>query len=498
MKISNIRYLARVTIQTKKALSIGIGDKDLITDRLIAKDLSGLPYIPGTSIKGVLRNLFDQHSNNEELNSIFGFQDGEKGNGARIIISSAQFVGKDMEVFEGLTEPDWTDSFYNLFRNLPIRDHVRINDKGSAEKGAKFDEELVYKGTRFIFELELIGSDLDEKIWNQILNLLYQSDFRIGGGIWKGFGEIEIIDLKQRIYNLNNEADFNDYLQRSTSLSKDIAGMKSISEKTAQNDTYISYELHLKPDDFFLFGAGEGDDDADNIPVTEDYIAWDNDMPKIIEKALLLPGTSIKGAIAHRVAYHYNKHNKIFADDLDNADNLLRAALSNKFRLPVKFNSKSPADIRKLLSQHNPAVVGLFGTTLEKDFVNLVESDLKSAQRTGNVIVSDIYIESTERKLLNHVAIDRFTGGAVQGALFSEQVATIEDNTDVVLLIKVRNRNLSTSEKDRNETPFHLEYLEYLELALKDIATGMLPLGGGTMRGHGCFQGTIIKNGEKL
>ena len=36
------------------------------------------------------------------------------------------------------------------------------------------------------------------------------------------------------------------------------------------------------------------------------------------------------------------------------------------------------------------------------------------------------------------------------------------------------------------------------EDTLKDLCSGMLPLGGGVNRGNGCFEGTIKRNGELI
>ena len=41
------------------------------------------------------------------------------------------------------------------------------------------------------------------------------------------------------------------------------------------------------------------------------------------------------------------------------------------------------------------------------------------------------------------------------------------------------------------------DYLKAFEYALKDLCAGMLPLGGGAMRGHGCFNGELFKNGKE-
>ena len=45
-------------------------------------------------------------------------------------------------------------------------------------------------------------------------------------------------------------------------------------------------------------------------------------------------------------------------------------------------------------------------------------------KRRGHVVVSDIVREQkpdTQPKILNHVKIDRFTGGAIDGALYDEE-----------------------------------------------------------------------------
>ena len=54
------RFLARLVIEAKTPLAIGSGEKDIISDALVATDVNGLPYIPGTAIAGVVRSLLKQ------------------------------------------------------------------------------------------------------------------------------------------------------------------------------------------------------------------------------------------------------------------------------------------------------------------------------------------------------------------------------------------------------------------------------------------------------
>ena len=65
----------------------------------------------------------------------------------------------------------------------------------------------------------------------------------------------------------------------------------------------------------------------------------------------------------------------------------------------------------------NEAVKAVFGSEGEKD----ADGNMQNKQ-CGNVLMSDIIKEAKlSPKILNHVSIDRFTGGAIDGALFNEE-----------------------------------------------------------------------------
>ena len=93
---------------------------------------------------------------------------------------------------------------------------------------------------------------------------------------------------------------------------------------------WVRYSLQLTPVDFFLFDAGAGDVDADNVPKKELSVEWDaKGKPFIDEKneQYLIPATSVKGAISHRVAYHYNipnpnKQTQSIQQNLPDADSV--------------------------------------------------------------------------------------------------------------------------------------------------------------------------------
>ena len=50
------RFLARIIIEAKTPLNIGSGVKGIKSDSLVLRDINGLPFIPGTTIAGLLRH----------------------------------------------------------------------------------------------------------------------------------------------------------------------------------------------------------------------------------------------------------------------------------------------------------------------------------------------------------------------------------------------------------------------------------------------------------
>ena len=406
------RYIAHIVIEADTPLKVGSGNSDFLQDSPIQKDWNNLPMILGTSIAGVLRKEFQE----SEANDIFG-----NDKGSKVIFSNALLLDSDNKVHESLLLEK--NDFLKNFDVLPIREHTAITDKGVAKKQSKFDEEVLYKGSRFKFRMEMLGED--KANWERLLNLLASSSFRLGGGSTKGFGKLKIVEIKQQSFEITDD----DYINLSSSLNEDLAE----SFKTTKIETnYTTYKLNLKPDDFFMFGSGFGDDDADQTPVYEEVVDYEN--AKLSKQKVLIPASSIKGAIAHRTTYHYNLIKKYFIGN---------------------------DDARKSISE-------IFGSEKSND----------DEGSKGKVLFSDIYLKEQNTKVFDHVKIDRFTGGAMDGALFQEKTVASDETFEIEILV----------EKEIDET-----IIKAFEETLKEISTGMLPLGGSVNKGHGIFTGEWSK-----
>lgn len=438
------RILARLIVEAKTPLSIGTGIGDVTTDSLVARDVNGLPYIPGSTIAGVIRSQMKV----DEESELWGYQSRKKGKGAEIIFTEAKIIDSKNNVVDGVIDTDHArrDPLLHEYMDLlPIRQHVRINESGVASKGGKFDEQIVYKGTRFCFEMEIVADSQDEQPMLNILEAISSRSFRLGGGTRKGFGRIEVVSLKTKTLNLKTQTDLELYLNKPASLSEGTEWWSHINGKQvlAKDDSgYVKYRLEIsRPQDFFMFGSGFGSDngDADKTPVKESIVK-DLGMDK---DRMLIPATSVKGALRHRVAFHYNKKTG-------------------------QYFGKTGATI----ASDNPAVKALFGYQ-DKE------------QHKGNVFISDVFEKPTKGVLATHVSIDRFTGGAKNGALFTEQT---DYGKGKMFFIEI-DVNKTAFVNDSEESPIQ----KALEEALIDICKGQLPLGGSVNRGNGIFTGKLFK-----
>jgi CRISPR/Cas system CSM-associated protein Csm3 (group 7 of RAMP superfamily) len=197
-----------------------------------------------------------------------------------------------------------------------------------------------------------------------------------------------------------------------------------------------------------MFGAGFGDKDADQTPVYEEVVDYKNS--KLTKKQILMPASSIKGALSHRTAFYYNKMM------LDEGKDY------------------------KQVEEKNDAVKAIFGHKKE-----LAEDKKTELGQKGKVLFSDCFKEcanDVQPKVFDHVSIDRFTGGAIEGALFNEKTIAQKDTWLVEILLEKSVENTN--------------YIKAFEKALDDVCTGMLALGGATTKGYGAFEGTVIKDGE--
>ena len=472
MKDIRIINLARVTIETTLPLSIGSGHADLFDDMPVALDANGLPFIPGTSIAGVLRSamraIYDQEKNS--IDEKFGFQEGSQGKASSFVFSAAHLLGSKSNVAEGILEKRdnrLADPFLEQLRTRGIerRDRVRINHRGTAVKNAKFDISMLVPGARFVFDIKYLCQSNEDAMWNKVLAALNNKLVRFGRSTRSGFGDFIVLDTKVARFDLANKADLDLYINWTGSLNDPLPNSNSfvvpISGK-AENG-YDVYTIELIPDDFFLFSNGKKDStsgEADMSALTGTRIVWNGTNLEFQDEEIVLPAASVKGALAHRTLFHFNRINERYADQMALSED--KEASEDEWKEPLN---------------------ALFG--FAKDDKTSDQANITGM--AGKLRFSDVYKKVAEQAFakIAHVSIDRLTQGNIQGALFQEEVVDLQQEA-LTFQILLEEKGAEDYTKD------HL--LEAFECALDDLCNKRLPLGGGVNRGHGRFTGKWTKS----
>ena len=447
-----ILHLARVTVEAASPLSIGTGRGSALFDVQLVTDANGLPAIPGTSLAGVLRHAFLSQYEEDTATAIFGFADGNKGQPSAFSVTWGHIHNsKDIPIDGVDLDRTWAnDDILKLFAlpAFPHRDHVRLNHRGSADERGKFDRSFVPAGYRFSFDMSLAASadkPLDEE-WARLLALLNSPDFRLGGASRRGYGQLKLVRVAAKTFNLKDRADFDDYCKHPRRLDAPHA-LGEVKTIAPSCQDWLRHELALTPEDGWRFGGGKeplsAGKTADALPYSEERLEW-ADGKVHSNRFIVVPASGIKGALAHRLAYHYNRRNGHFVD-------------------------KVP-DCKPFLSEQNPAVRALFGYA----------NDADDEGQVGAVLIEDALLPLTTPNIrLTHNSIDRFTGGVRHGVLFTEEVL-FKGSFTLKLAVK------ASAWKEAEES-VRLALLDTLD----DLAEGRLALGAASAKGHGFFKGEV-------
>ncbi len=480
----SVLYLARFMLETKTALSIGSGGADNVFDHPIVRDANGLPQIPGSSLAGVLRHLWitdhpdtaNQTADDQQekaADGLFGFHHRDKGNASRIEVAACALQDQDGKPVEGLLLGKERQRLHDpllaaalISRADPnFRDRVRLTHRGVAAHLGKFDRGLLPAGYRFSGELRL-WSKKDDLDWEAVLALLADPRLRLGGGTRAGLGAMTLKKLHRATFDLTDASDIKQFQQLSPALGA-VDGLEELKNLTPALAAGVQKLcIKLNPKDFWRIGQGDAPigqyekNEPTLLPKQERRVVWQENgasvRGKFSAQQVLVPGSSIKGALAHRTAFHWNVLNQKFVDDL-NADQI------------QKWDK----------SEHCAGVMELFG--FAKNNAELVkEGDQDNTGQAGRVIIDDVYVNISAEdvnkyvKEMVHNSIDRFTGGVRNRMLFTEELIFYRSISLTITLL-----------------PGVTEATAYQAFAraLSDLCSGSLAIGGGVTKGHGAFSG---------
>ncbi len=405
---SRVIFKGVLTLDTP--FHIGSGRASAETDALLLRDgngINGTIFIPGTSISGLLRSNIEHligyavgHEEVEDCECSICNLFGRANKGAsRIVVEDAYPTSS-----RGVATPEY-------------RDGVAISrDTQTARKGAKYDQETLSAGSAFDFELSVdLNDDVDLEEMKKILYIgfeeLYGGRIHIGGSTTRGLGRchLEIAN----IYTLNfqetdclipflKQDDLNDipdkYIKKYTEYFEDVGDALSFKNELKSNIRLeLDFEIILKDvggllvvkDGRYAFG-----DDPDIRFVSTKK--WSDTKSDWIATQFI-PGGSLKGPLRNR------------------AEQIIRTLI------PDLKSACDPTDPKTEGGCGKCVVCELFGYSKKANKVE-DEKGLK-----GRLSLEDAYPiagKEIQEKKLDFVAIDRFTGGALDKAKFNARIAT--------------------------------------------------------------------------
>lgn len=191
-------------------------------DDAVLKDSRGLPLIPGSSLKGMVRSRFEAVLKSIDESKVCDFTNKNDKN----CISEDE--AKEIRGWNNVSDADKAQEIYSkccdvcklfggrevagrlLFKdcyfigdsvNYEYRDGIKIDrETGAVANSAKFDYEIVPKGSKFDFYL--IGENLESQQMNYldfIIRELESGKLSIGGKTTRGMGRIRLTDVKKEV-----------------------------------------------------------------------------------------------------------------------------------------------------------------------------------------------------------------------------------------------------------------------------------------------------------
>ena len=388
------------------------GDETGMADMCLLKDADGRLFIPGTSIAGAARSFLAQQSlpwtkyrdgltkEPPDLKHFFGGAD-EEDTMSALIVADAACVSEQTAT--------------------SIRDGVRVDTQsGSAAEGAKFDVEVVERGTEFKLRLECIireGDDNNEleKLFLSLLHGFQQGDIRLGARTRRGYGRGKVASWEIRDLKMDNPDDVMAWL-RDEVCSRPPSNLTPHSLQSDQRQ-YFCLEADFILRTSLLIRSSPSD------PEAPDMVHLHSSGKPVV------PGTSFTGAFRHRAS--------LIASTIGSAD----------------------------------AVSEMFGPVHEQG-----AKDQQKGLWASRVWIEEKLVKNVESRWQDRVAIDRFTGGSLENALFNEKPVFPKESTSHFKL------KLTLEEPDDAE-------IGLLFLTLRDFWHGHAALGGETSNGRGTLQG---------
>lgn len=452
------KLVIKGTLTLASPLVMGKGEGDWV-DKAIMRLPDGRPYIPASAFAGSLRStmqlleLFDENDK-EKWEWLWGTEKGGAGKERKDDLYQSHLLIQD------LIPEERDEQGKKVGKKITHRDGIKINyQTGTVEAGAKYDYEILEPGVMFPLTIEItIREHFQQKanlkkLAADLIATIRHGSFRVGAFAAQGFGRFdgEKTNLRAVLFDFSANNAIRKESQDAWFRYLETGNFESVAPLVTESDFpkilcpafQITARFRLKS--ALMIGASGGEEaqaDKTSIQSNGHYV---------------IPGKSIRGAIRHRA---------------------LR--------------------ILKIWEQQGIQLKNADGSDLTSELFGYVKQDRTKEGNARRSLIrveeTTIPIETVKPMLQNHIRIDRFTGGVIDGALFNSEPVWTTDKEDLQIICTIdRFKNI--------DEPTQKLYKKLLLMLLKDLWTGDLAIGGEKNVGRGVLQGKwaeIINNNKKI
>lgn len=454
--MKRIKKYYRIVFELTSPLSVGSGENNA-TDRDILRDGRGVPYIPGTALAGVYRSLFSEKTAKE----YFGPELTEEK------IRDPFLKGKNILKDSAVVTYDAyiTDPGESL---VTKRDMVALDEYKAAVKGAKFDFQILEPDVTFVTYIEQNMDNKDQQyVLDEIAAAWMKGKITAGAKTARGYGHTKGITAASAMFDLTEEDQLEKWLQFEmydpddpnwTAVGNSDGSLVCLGDLTSGDGKYA--EIKAAYDRWKISLAEEEKcrvilelRQQGGISVRQ-YTTEVNEPDYMQLTARSIPGEGRKAA-------EDSASDERIADE--GTPVIPGTSWAGAFRAQM---GRLDPDFRKRC----PAAELFFGKAKEK-------SGDSRKTRTG---FSESRITGGKWVVNTRNAIDRFTGGAVDKALYTEK--TYYNGTTTLEIICDFGGESRVSAEDRKK------FARVLAAAVLDLHSGYMAVGGLTAVGRGMFK----------
>ncbi len=405
-------------------------------------------------------------------------------------------------------------------------------DRSAAPKGTHFSFEISLWG-------ETANIEKDTEALERIVGLINHPEFRLGGAGARGFGKVKLTAATHRTFCLDGDekkiAERAEKLRKARAQPPSThfppSGNSSAFKPCAPRDDIVTAVLTLQPIGLWRIGAGriqkeisdpnpplptltdatcgirswDGEANPDHgadfrrerkptqtygdaTPVRESFIQWENDKASVIDakvassapgnlrRTFAIPGSSLRGPLLHRMLFHWNAQRGNVFD----AETLLAKCTHQSDQEKRKFlterreaHERPPPEFTSLLGHAKERTKHVAAQPLAESGCN----ESRAPENASRILVNDGEVSDLKATIaLDHNKIDRFTGGVIAGALYSEEALSGGKITVRIDILPPR--------KDDHDDAVRRAFV----LALRDLCRGRLAIGAKSL---GFCTGTV-------